>query len=417
MKSFLIPIKQALKNVRSNKGRTLLSLTGIIIGVGAVIIVLSLGEGVKSFVVGQVESFGSDIIQIEPKTPSVSKNSIQNTQGQVGGAKITTFKLKDAEDVGKLPNVKAWYAAQLSQQLATYGGKNKQSMLMGVTAGVMEADQQTQTASGQMFTQQDDDSMNQVAVIGSEVNDSFFGREDAVGKNIKIAGKTFKVIGVLKKRGQTGFFNFDGTIYLPLQTLQKKIMGVDYIQMAVFKLKDMNQLQPTILDAEDIMRRNHNIRKTKDDDFAVNSIQEVKDILDKVFSTINLLLLGLTSISLIVGGVGIMNVMYVSVTERTFEIGLRKAIGARKNDILSQFIFEAIILTLLGGFLGIVFGGLISYAATFVISSLGYPINFIITWYSIVLGFGFSSAIGIIFGYYPALRASQLSPMEALRKE
>ena len=145
--------------------------------------------------------------------------------------------------------------------------------------------------------------------------------------------------------------------------------------------------------------------------------KKVKNILDKVFSTINLLLLGLTSISLIVGGVGIMNVMYVSVTERTFEIGLRKAVGAQKKDILSQFIFEAIILTLLGGLLGIIFGGAISYAATFIASSLGYSLKFIITWYSIVLGFGFSSVIGIIFGYYPALRASQLSPMEALRKE
>jgi putative ABC transport system permease protein len=416
MKVFILPIKQAYKNLRSNIGRTLLSLMGIIIGVGAVIIVLSLGEGVKSFVVGQVESFGSDIIEIEPKVPSVDKMSSENAVGQTGGA-LKTLKLKDAEAVAKLSNVQGWYAGQFTQKLANYEGTNKQVMIMGVTAGVTQADQQVQIESGQMFTQEDDDGLSQVTAIGSNVKDTFFGMEDPIGKDIKIAGKTFMVIGVLKSRGSSGFFNFDDAVYVPIQTLQKKIMGVDYIQMAIFKLKDMNQLQVTIQSAEDVMRSQHSIKKDKDVDYAITSIEEIKDILDKVFSTINLLLLGLTSISLIVGGVGIMNVMYVSVTERTFEIGLRKAIGAQNRDILSQFIFEAIILTLLGGLLGVVFGGAISYTATFVASSLGYSIDFIITWYSIALGFGFSSLIGIIFGYYPALRASRLSPMEALRKE
>lgn len=417
MNKFLIPIKLAFKSLRGNLGRTAISLLGIVIGVASVILVLSFGLGVKGYLVDQVSSFGTDIMQIEVKVPKVSKTSSQNAGGQVGGTVITTFKLKDAQKVAGLSNVGAWYALVISQQVVSYESENKQSMILGVTAGVTEADKKTEVAEGIMFSEDDDNSLRQVAVLGSEVRESFFGESEAVGKNIKIKGQTYQVIGVLKKRGAAGVFNFDNTIYVPLQTVQKKMSGTDYIQSAIFKLKDMRLLDFSILSATDVMRDQHNITDPNDDDFAVNSIVEVLDILNKVFKYVNILLIALTSISLIVGGVGIMNVMYVSVAERTFEIGLKKSIGAGNGQILAQFLTEAIFITLLGGLIGVLIGMGVSKVGEILASHFGFALRFTVSWFSILLGLGFSGATGIIFGYFPARNASRLTPIEALRKE
>lgn len=412
-----VSIKLALKNLRSNISRTLLSLLGIVIGVASVILVLSLGSGVKQFLVSQVSAFGTDIFQIEIKVPKTNKTSAQNTGGIVGGTQITTFKLEDAKKVAKLPNVSSWYAAIMTQQVVSYESKNKQVFIMGVTAGVTQADHKTEISSGAMFSEEDDNNLRQVAVLGSGVKDSFFGNQDAVGKDIKIKGQTYRVIGVLKKRGLVGFFNFDDTVYAPLQTVQKKMAGIDHLQFAIYKMRDAQQLELNVAQATDIMRIQHKITNSNDDDFAVNSIKEVLDILNKVFFAVNAMLLALTSISLLVGGVGIMNVMYVSVTERTYEIGLKKSVGARNFSILAQFLCEAVFLTLIGGIIGLLMGFLISRLAEFLAASFGYAIPFVVTWWSAAIGIGFSAVTGIVFGYYPAKKASLMTPVEALRKE
>jgi putative ABC transport system permease protein len=415
--NLFIPIKLAFKSLRNNIGRTVISLLGIVIGVASVILVLSFGGGVKGYLVDQVSSFGTDIVEIEVKVPKVSKTSSQNASGQVGGTVITTFKLEDAEKIAKLDNVDSFYAMVMTQQVTSYKDKNKQAMILGVTSGVTKADKQATVAEGVMFSEEDDDGLRQVAVLGSEIKDEYFGQAEAVGKNIKIKGQTYEVIGVLKKRGLTGFFNFDNIIYVPLQTAQKKMTGTDYIQTAIFKLKDMKKLELSILAATDILRDQHNIDDPEDDDFAVNSIVEVLEILDKVFKYVNILLIALTSISLIVGGVGIMNVMYVTVTERTYEIGLRKSIGAQNENILWQFLFEAVFLTLLGGLIGAICGVAISAAGEIIAANFGFTLKFIVSWSSIIIGIGFSAFTGIVFGFFPARKASLLSPMEALRKE
>jgi putative ABC transport system permease protein len=394
-----------------------LSLLGIVIGVASVILVLSFGTGVKQYLVDQVSSFGTDIMQIEVKVPKVNKMSSANAGGQVGGVTITTLKLDDAQKIAKLSNIDSWYAMVISQQVTSFENKKKQAMIIGVTADVTKADPKTEIDDGQMFTQEDDDGLRQVAVLGSGMKEYYFGDSDAVGQTIKIKGQSFKVIGTLKSRGTTGVFSFDDTLYIPLQTVQKKLSGIDYLQTIIFKLKDMSKLDLTIAQATDIMRTQHHITNPDDDDFAVNSIVEILNILDTVFFAINALLLALTSISLVVGGVGIMNVMYVAVAERTFEIGLKKSVGARDGSILGQFLFEAIFLTLFGGIIGVAVGFLITSGAEIVIASFGYAINLSITWWSVAVGFGFSATIGIIFGYWPARNASRLTPMEALRKE
>jgi len=417
MHEIITSIKLALRSLRSNVGRTIFSLAGIVIGVAAVIVVLSLGAGVKGFVISQIESFGSDIIEIEIKTPKTAKTSAKNAGGMIGGAQVTTLKIEDMEEVAKLPNLGAWYGGVMSQNITSYKNKNKQALIMGTTADVIRVDEKMEIEFGRMFSEEDDDGLKQVAVLGSGIKESFFGKEDAVGKNIKIKGKSFKVIGVLKERGAVSFFDFDEFIYMPVKTLQKKVMGIDYITFAMFKMNDEKKADLTTVEMNEVMRERHGIDDPDDDDFAVTSMAEAKDMLKQVFTILNILLLALTSVSLIVGGVGIMNVMYVTVIERYFEIGLRKSVGARKTGILAQFLFEAVFLTLLGGVAGIMVGFLISLSAEYAISKMGYFLEFKITPQSIIIALSFSSLTGIIFGIYPALKAARLSPMEALRKE
>lgn len=414
---FYISIKLAAKNLLSNAGRTTLSLLGIVLGVMSIVVVLSVGSGMKEFVVEQVESFGSDVIAIEIKVPKTGKTSAANTGGIVGGTQITTFKLEDAEEVAKLSNLDAWYGGVINQQVVSFEDKNKQMYLMGVSAGVIQADRQVKIEKGRFFSEDDDESLKKFVVLGSKAKEDLFGDQQAAGERIKIKNQSFHVIGVLEERGSTGFFDFDNTVYIPVQTLQKRLMGIDYIQFAVFQVKDMEKLDFTIAEATDVMRDQHDIDDPDDDDFSVSSIVEIKEILDKVFYVINLLLLALTSISLVVGGVGIMNVMYVAVTERTFEIGLRKSIGAKNGDILKQFLMEAVFLTVFGGVAGIILGTIIAYLISYVINQFGLNFSLYITLESVLVGFGFSALTGIVFGIYPARKASLLTPIEALRKE
>ncbi|MFZ2154025.1 MAG: ABC transporter permease [Candidatus Moraniibacteriota bacterium] len=426
MVKFIISIRLALRNLYNNKVRTTLSLLGIVIGVASVILILSLGNGLRNFVVGQVESFGTDIVQIEVKVPKTSHISSENAGSMAGGMQITTLKLDEVEDIAKLANLGAWYGGILSQQITSREDENEQSFIFGVTDGMMEADGGAKLVAGSFFTKEDDRDLKQVAVLGSKAKEKFFPNDEAVGESLKIGGKKYKILGVLEERGATGGFDFDEVVFIPVQTLQKKIMGIEHIQFAIFKVKNMDLVERTMEEMRMIMRDKHDIEyvneKDKadgiDDDFAVMSIAEAKEILDKVFGAINILLISLASISLVVGGVGIMNVMYVAVTERTQEIGLRKSVGARNIDILWQFIFEAIFLTLLGGLIGIIIGIALSELTTYVITNkYDYSVSFDVTSFSIVIAVGFSTIVGIIFGFYPARKASQLTPSEALRKD
>lgn len=417
MQELKTSIKLAMNVLRSNKGRTILSLSGIVIGVTAVILVLSLGSGLKKFVIDQVEAFGTGLFEIEIKTPNVEQASTQNASSIAGGTQITTLKLEDAQEVAKNPAISAWYAGNMGQEVVSYRGKNEQSMIMAVTAGVVQTDENFEVVEGEAYTEEDDKNLKQVVVLGSEVKKNLFGEGTAVGKNLKIKGQSYKIIGVLKERGGVGFFSFDEMIYIPARTFQKKIAGIDYIMFALFKVDDDEEMPFALVQAKEIMRERHDIKNPNEEDFAVLSMAEAADMLDQIFVVINILLLSLTSVSLIVGGVGITNVMYVAVTERTFEIGLRKAVGAKNSDILKQFLFEAISLTLLGGLGGVLVGFGLSKTAEYVLAHLGYTLEFPLTFLALALGIGFSVVTGLVFGIKPAQAASKLSPMEALRKE
>ena len=404
----LMPFKLAFRNVSSNRGRTILTLVGIVIGITSVIAISSSGQGVKSFIMGQVESFGSDYIKVEVQAPGSHVNT--------SGVQITTLKIDDAEAVKKLPNIEDVYAGTLGQSLVTYGNVNKKTILWGTSSQLPKIDPGTKIKEGSFYTEADDKSLSQVIVIGQEVKETLFGEDNAIGKDIKIKGQNYHVIGILEERGTVGFLNFDSIIYIPVRTLQKKIQGIDYITFFVATVKNGSLTEETVLDIENLLRERHNISDPTKDDFDVTSAKEALEMINKILNAINLLLLALTSISLIVGGVGIMNVMYVAVTERTFEIGLRKSVGARNKDILKQFLIEAVILTSMGGVIGIILGSLLSIALSYIFASLGYDVIFKVTLKSILIATSFAAGTGIIFGFYPAYKASRLNPMEALRR-
>jgi len=413
----IVSIKLALKNLRANVGRTVLTLIGVVIGITSVIIVSSAGQGVKNFILRQVSSFGTDIIQVEVKLPATDKASAQNAMGQAQGIQITTMKIADAKELGKIPNVEAYTPGTVAQERASYQNINKRILIFGVGPQYAQIDQNTKMEDGSFFTQAEDDNLAQVAVIGSNVHNSFFGQDNPLGKTIKIKDQNYKVVGLAKSRGAVAGFNYDDIVYIPVQTVQKKILGIDYIRFVMIKVKDEKLIDVTAADLTDEMRRLHDITDSNKDDFAVTSIKEAQDIIAKVFGAINILLLALTSISLIVGGVGIMNIMYVAVAERTFEIGLRKAVGAKTGDILKQFLWEAIFITFAGGVVGIFLGFLFTFLLSYVFTLFGFSLQLTATLQSILIATGFSIAVGIIFGYYPARSASQLTPMDALRKE
>ncbi|MFH0929664.1 MAG: ABC transporter permease, partial [Candidatus Moraniibacteriota bacterium] len=401
-----IVFRLAFRNLRMNKIRTALTVIGIVIGIMSVIIVMAGGTGLKNYVLGQVDVFGTDYIQVEVKVPGVSEMSSENISGRGTGLAITTLKEKDAEAVAKIPNVRTRSAGNMDQELVSYNSVNKRVMIFGVNSSYVEIDRQIQPVEGAFFSEGDEAGAAQVAVIGAGVKKSFFGEGDAAGKNIKIKDQNYRVVGVLKERGSAGFFNFDDVVYVPFKTLNKKLLGIDYAQFITFKVKDTARMEETAVDIRETMRREHDITDPAKDDFVVMSAAEGKDMIEKVFGTINYLLLALTSISLLVGGVGIMNVMYVAVTERTHEIGLRKALGATNSGILRQFLFEAVIVTFLGGAVGILFGVISTYLLNNFLIRLGYMLQFSVPAKSIITAVGFSVFTGLIFGIYPAWKAS-----------
>jgi putative ABC transport system permease protein len=406
----------SIKSFKNNLGRTVFSLLGVMIGVASVILIMALGGGMKEFVLDQVRSFGTDLIEIEISVPKTKHSSRENIQGVAGASRITTFKLEEAQKLSELENIGAWYAGIMDLATISYEDENEQNYMFAVTSGIDQVDEQFEIKKGRMFTQAEAESLSSYVVLGAKLKENLFQNEPAVGKKIKVDGQNFEVIGVLSERGSGGFMDFDKMIYLPIQTMQKKLKGIDYLQFAFYKVRDRDKIDQTMVIMNYLMREYHDIDDPEDDDFVVASLEDAIEIIEDVFAIINILLLVLTSISLIVGGIGITNVMYVTVTERTFEIGLRKALGAKNSDILMQFLLEAILLTLMGGLIGVLIGFGLAKLAEFIVAFYDYNLNFSINFSMIAVGIGFSGTVGLLFGLRPAQKAAKFSPIEALRR-
>lgn len=412
-------IKISFRSIKANKVRTGLTVLGMVIGIATVVIVFSAGEGIRSLILGQVESFGTDIIETESKVPSTKKGAagdIQSAMAMAQGIQLANLTFKDMSDINRLPNVNKSYAGILSQQQASYGNEFRKAILYGITADFIEIDK-TKVAAGSFFSDSEDKSLAQVAVLGSKIKTKLFGDSEPLGKGIKIGKEKFLIIGVMEEKGAVTGVDFDDFIYLPLRTLQKKLMGLDKAYMIISQLKDVKLADVTADDLKIILRENHNITDPDKDDFRVTTMVEAIKTISTVTDAITLLLLAIVAISLIVGGVGVMNIMYVIITERTAEIGLRKAVGAKYIDIMLQFLIESLIITLIGAAVGVLVGLAASYLIYWVANYYGLSWKFIVPWHAYYVALAFAVVFGLGFGIYPARKAARLDPIEALRQE
>jgi len=409
-------INISIKNLFSHTGRTILTLLGIIISVASIMSVITMGANIKEYIMDEIDAFGSDIIQIEISIPETEHVSVENISDMAMGVQITTLTDDDAEAITKLDNVQTYNAGLMGQSQAKFDGENTYVILLGSSSDAPIVDPGVEISQGRFFNTDEEVSSSNVIVLGSAVAESLFGQQkNIVGERISMNGGRYRVVGVLKERGTSFGFSYDDLVYLPYTTLQKKILGVDYLSYITAKVFDTEHIDTTADDIEYILRSRHDIDKPTDDDFNVMTMKEAQDMLGSVVAGVNILLVSLASISLLVGGVGIMNIMIVSVEERTSEIGLRKAIGARREDIIQQFIIESVIISIAGAFIGIVVASGIISLFFVIIEHAGFTsMNLFIPISAVVISIVFSIVAGIVFGVYPARRAAEVSPMEAL---
>jgi putative ABC transport system permease protein len=413
-------VKLSLKSLVANKMRTLLTVLGMMIGIAAVIIVFSAGEGIKSLILGQVEAFGTDIIQTEPRLPSnksTAAKDAQSSQAIAQGVQLTSLTLSDMDRINRLSNVKGSYASLTGQAVASYESETKKAILLGVSAYFINIGS-FELSAGRFYSDEEERGLAQVVVLGSKMKESLFGDSEAVGRMIRLKKEKFLVVGVMKERGATGFISFDDFIYIPTRTMQKRMLGINHVVSVTSQLRDVSLAEDTAEDIRQLLRESHKIENPTKDDFRVATMAELMDTLGTITGAITLLLLAIVGISLVVGGVGITNIMYVIVTERTSEIGLRKAVGATYRDVMLQFLIEAVLITLLGGVIGMIMGVLVSFAIALVATNLlGLSWKFIMPLKGFIVATVFSLFFGIIFGVYPARKAARLDPIEALRAE
>ena len=400
-------LKIALRALANNKLRGFLTMLGIIIGVASVITMLAIGQGSKRSIQAQISEMGSNMIMIQPGA---------DMRGGVrqDASAMETLKLQDYEDiVNETRYVSATSPSVNSSGQVIYGANNAPTTVYGISPDYMEI-RRYEVEDGDMFSDQDVQTAAKVCVIGKTVVDNLFpGGENPVGKVIRFQKLSFRVVGVLKSKGYNSMgMDQDDLILAPYTTIQKKILAITHLQGITCSALKEEYTDQAIDEISEILRRNHRLRETDDDDFTIRSMQELSTMLTSTTDIMTTLLAAVAGISLLVGGIGIMNIMYVSVTERTREIGLRMSIGAKGMDILAQFLIESILISVTGGLIGVLFG----VGAALVVNVVAHFPIYIQPW-SVLLSFVVCTVTGVFFGWYPAKKAAQLDPIEAIRYE
>ena len=400
-------IKIAVRALANNKLRGFLTMLGIIIGVASVITMLSIGQGSKRSIQAQISEMGSNMIMIHPGA------DVRGGVRQDASA-METLKLQDYEDiVDETRFVSAVSPSVNSSGQAIYGANNAPTTVYGISPDYLEI-RRYKVEDGDMFTEQDIQTAAKVCVVGKTVVDNLFpDGSNPVGKVIRFQKLPFRIVGVLESKGYNSMgMDQDDLILAPYTTIQKKVLAITHLQGITCSALKEEYTDQAIDEISEILRRNHKLKESDDDDFTIRSQQELSTMLTSTTDMMTVLLAAVAGISLLVGGIGIMNIMYVSVTERTREIGLRMSIGAKGIDILAQFLIESILISVTGGLIGVVFG----VGAALVVNGVAHFPIYIQPW-SVVLSFAVCTVTGVFFGWYPAKKAAQLDPIEAIRYE
>lgn len=411
--AFMENVNLAGHALRKNTVRAFLSVLGIAIGIAAIVVIMSAGESLKGVFDAQLALFGNDYIQVEIKIPNTSQHSTGNAAGIAQGISITTLTLTDKKSIDQVPNIESSYGAVLGQAIVTSPYEEKRLNYIAASHEYQFIDT-TGIASGRFYTDEEERSLARVIVLGSEAARTLFPNQDALGQSVKLAKTSFRVVGVAQERGSTGFISLDEWLIIPLRTAQKLLLGYDHLSFILAQMEDASIDVATAEEITAVMRANHDISDPKKDDFAVTTQAQGLETINTILSGITLVLGIIASIALVVGGVGIMNIMYVAVNERVFEIGLRKAVGARIRHIRNQFLIESVLITMVGGIVGMMLAVLLIILIFGIARYNGFTWPFAVSVPAIVLAVAFSSAIGIAFGYFPAKRASELQPVDAL---
>lgn len=401
--------QESYSALSGNKVRSSLTILGIVIGIASVIAMVSIGQGAQSSIESSIQSIGSNLIMVMPGAQRGFGGAARSAQGS-----SQTLTNADAKAIESgIVSIKAVASSLSSRYQVTAKGTNTNTSINGVTSAYAQVRSVT-VENGSFITEQHDSNLSKVAVLGPSTRDDLFGEDatNAVGQVIRINKVEFKVIGITESKGGSGMSNQDDIIYIPLSTMQKYLVGSEYVSTISVEAESTDVMTTVQEEVSSLLLTRHKITDSASADFSIMNQSDIVATASSVTNTFTMLLASIAGISLIVGGIGIMNMMLTTVTERTKEIGLRKAIGATRQDISGQFLTEAVMLTLLGGVIGILLG----WVASMLITKFAGTAT-TVSWSSIILAFGVSAVIGVVFGYYPASRASKLNPIEALRFE